>query len=113
MREASLEQQEKFLEKLILTYNKHEANKTFKSLFEQTQLADLIGRTRQQLIENRNWNDSRKNPLVQATSHAFEVNVFESSGEKMIVNGPSEGISRVLEHLRKKFENSDSEVSEA
>jgi triphosphoribosyl-dephospho-CoA synthetase len=96
MQDATLEQQEKFLEKLIITYNKHEANKTFKNIFEQTQLADLIHRIRQQYIENKNWNESRKNPLVVAESNTFEVNLFESSGEKMIVNGQSQAMLQVL-----------------
>lgn len=103
MKEAALEQQEKFLEKLILLFNKHERNKTFKNLFEQVQLADLIHRMRQQYIENRNWNDSRKNPLVVAESNQFEVNLFESSGQKMLVNGRSDAMANVLQHLRAKF----------
>lgn len=88
-----------------MTYNRHETAKTFKSVFEQVQLATLISTVRQQIIENRNWNDSRKNPLVQATSSSFAVNVFETSGEKMIVNGQSESIQTVLAHLKSKFEN--------
>lgn len=105
MQEAMLEQQERFLERLIITYNKYERDKTFKSLFEQTQLADLINRIRQQIIENRNWNESRKNPLVVAESHSLEVNVFETSGEKAIVTGQSEAILSVLAHLKKKFDD--------
>lgn len=112
MQEAMLEQQERFLERLIITYNKHENNKTFKNLFEQTQLADLINRIRQQIIENRNWNESRKNPLVISESSVFEVNVFEASGEKMIVNGQSPAILQVLSHLKAKFDNSDAVEAE-
>lgn len=77
MQDAMLDQQEKFLEKLVINYNKNEKNGTFKNMFEQVQLADLIHRMRQQYIENRNWNESRKNPLVVAESNTFEVNLFE------------------------------------
>lgn len=87
-----LDQQEKFLEKLLISYNRHEKNGTFKNMFEQVQLADLIHRMRQQYIENRNWNESRKNPLVVAESNTFEVNLFDKGGEKMIVQGKSEAM---------------------
>lgn len=107
MQDAMLDQQEKFLEKLIISYNRHEKNGTFKNMFDQTQLADLIHRMRQQYIENRNWNESRKNPLVVAESNTFEVNLFESSGEKMIVNGKSSAMQSVLDHLRQKFDTSN------
>jgi len=102
LREAALAQQEQFLEKLIMVYNKHEKNNTFKNVFEQVQLADLISRSRQQLIENRNWNESRKNPLVVSESNTFEVNLYENSGNKMI-SGTSSAMQNVLEHLRSKF----------
>lgn len=107
MQDAMLDQQEKFLEKLIISYNRHERDKTFKNMFDQIQMADLIHRMRQQYIENRNWNESRKNPLVVAESNTFEVNLFESSGEKMIVQGKSSAMENVLDHLRRKFDASN------
>lgn len=106
--DAMLDQQEKFLEKIVLTYNRLEKEAKFKNLFEQIQMADLISRMRQQLIENKNWNESRKNPLVVAESNTFEVNLFESSGEKMIVNGQSDAMKGVLAQLRAKFDTSNS-----
>lgn len=105
--DAMLDQQEKFLEKIVLTYNRLEKESKFKNLFEQIQMADLISRMRQQLIENKNWNESRKNPLVVAESNTFEVNLFESSGEKMIVNGQSDAMKGVLAQLRSKFDSSN------
>ena len=105
--DAMLDQQEKFLEKIVLTYNRLEKESKFKNNFEMIQMADLISRMRQQLIENKNWNESRKNPLVVAESNTFEVNLFESSGEKMIINGQSDAMRCVLAQLRSKFDSSN------
>lgn len=111
MREAALDQQEKFLERLVMCYDKHDKKPAseggFKNMFDRVQLATLITTARQQYIENKNWNDSRKNPTVIAESTVFEVNLFDKTGEKMLANGKSEAMENVLDHLRKKFDNSN------
>lgn len=113
MQDAMLDQQEKFLEKLVISYNESEKNGAFKNTFEKIQMADLIHRMRQQYIENRNWNESRKNPLVIENNNTFEVNLFQNSGNKMIMNGKSSGMEDVISALKARLHNSNEDSVEA
>lgn len=45
-------------------------------------MIDIILRHNQQMIENRNWNYSRMNPLVQVNQSNTQLNVYDRAASK-------------------------------
>lgn len=86
MRDAMFEQQERLLEKAMLYFQKRESDSRSNPWkpFEYFSAIDVIARIRQTLIENRNWNASRMNPLVLNQFNATQVNVFDRNAQDVI-----------------------------
>lgn len=104
LKEAYYLQQEKLVEDLLMFISEQKKNKKIK-IFEYVQAMETVWRIRQQMIENRNWNDSRKNPLAVGINVNNMVGVFENASGKMLVEWPSNSMRNVMAYLKDRFES--------
>lgn len=70
--------------------------------FEKMAAMETVARVRQQMMENRNWNASRMNPLI-ALTQSTQLNIFEE-GSQNLVTDQSPALQRVIAYLREKVE---------
>lgn len=102
LKEASYSQQENLIEKMAL----HIRNKSNWKEFEYQDALEKLFKMQQSLIENRNWNDSRANPLINISNTTNQLNVFTEW--KSLVDGSPQAnqvIGRLLGKLGQKFED--------
>ena len=86
LKEAVFDQQEKLAESIatkIRDRNKKGSDYQWKA-FEEIAAIGELGRLRQSMIENRNWNASRMNPLIGVQLNSVQINVFEQNRVKVI-----------------------------
>lgn len=100
LKEATFAAQERLVEKMAIYVSKRPES-SWKP-FEYMAAMETIARVRQQLVENRNWNASRMNPLI-ALTQSTQLNVFEE-GSQGIVTEPSPALKRITAYLREKVE---------
>lgn len=84
LKEAVFVQQEQLAEKMVTYVRDREKaipsnpSKEWKP-FEFMAALGEIGRLRQSMIENRNWNASRMNPLIAVQNNSMQINVYEQN----------------------------------
>lgn len=99
-KEASFAAQEKLIESMAVYISKR-AESSWKP-FEKMAAMETVARVRQQMMENRNWNASRMNPLI-ALTQSTQLNVFEE-GSQTIITEPSAALQRITSYLRERVE---------
>ena len=104
MREAAYAQLEKIAEKMAL-YITNKPDKERKP-FELMAASDSLGRLRQQIIENKNRNASRANPLIQFTQ-SNQLAVFNTNSPQVMADSAIDSLKSLIS---KHIEKSGSEV---
>lgn len=83
-------------------------NKTKKDWkpFEYISSVKNLYEMRQQLIENRNWNDSRANPLIQINENS-QLNIYNETRQLVVNDNSNPTLERLKNRLMSKFEPKD------
>lgn len=70
--------------------------------FEYMQTIETIFRMSQQMVENRNWNASRMNPLVQINQANTQLNLYQQNNMALIEE-PSSAMQTLRQKLKDEF----------
>ena len=106
LREAMFTQQEAILERLIINTKKKEKSKW--KPFEEAAAMDTIFKMQQQIIENRNWNESKKNPNINLNLTNNNLSVFtDTAVERRESTLKNPALDRIKGFLSNKFEKKD------
>lgn len=103
MKEAAFAAQERMIEKLSVYISK-KPESAWKP-FEYWAIMDSLFRMKQQLIENRNWNASRMNPMISLTQ-SNQINIYEDNSQTLLVDSDkSPALKRILAQLQNEVED--------
>lgn len=102
LRQAAYARQEILIEKAAVFVSKMDSNKM--KPFEYMTNIEKLFQMMQQAVENRNWNESRMNPLVAINNNFTQLNTFEDNKQQAIVLGMSDPALTALKNkLESKF----------
>lgn len=102
LKEAAFARQEKLVEK-VSDYVRKKKETDWKP-FEMVSAHSELFRMMQQLVENRNWNASRANPMLLQINQSNQLNVYESNSEVLVDWTMSPALWRIKAYLEQSLE---------
>lgn len=106
---AHYEKMSKLLEDAVLRFAQERKTMTSKDFFRAV---EVIGRLQQDMADNRNWNASKRNPLIEINQTANFLQLEEKATNEAVSNGIDDTVRKIQEKIKERRLEKEKEKEE-